>query len=95
MPRPTRKKNIVTKIEKWNDTILKNIEKIEKNDFQLEKSFCKEFIDLPPYRHIPQNYFSRQMSFLKLNPREEEIYICKCKPEDGCGPNCDNRLLFM
>lgn len=48
-----------------------------------------------PFKRLKQNLYSSGItrSFIPLN--SDSHPICKCKVENGCDDNCENKILYM
>ena len=48
-----------------------------------------------PYRQLKQNAYRGFLQNARAQVSPEDVPLCCCKRPEGCGRNCQNRLLFM
>jgi hypothetical protein len=63
------------------------------NSFDIPQEWIKQFINIPHYRNLKQNLYRPPLSKPPIDV--DEAYVCNCSlDKGGCGPSCENRLLF-
>jgi hypothetical protein len=80
----------------WTTPPAQKRQKIETADDDSEEEVAPKKVaklSIPPYRVLRQNLYRPPLQRVLADP--EECTACNCKPEVGCGPQCQNRLLYM
>ena len=49
----------------------------------------------PPYRRLHRNEYTASASARPPPPRGDDVPVCSCRPQDGCGEGCLNRALYV
>ena len=62
-------------------------------DFQLPREYFT-LLAKDLYKNIKENV-SHNPQLLCYEDGKQCLVKCNCTPEEGCGPSCQNRLLFM
>ena len=64
----------------------------EQQDFQLPREYFT-LVGNDAYRNVKDNLYGNVDKYVNIS--KEYSVTCGCTPEEGCGPLCQNRQLFM
>jgi hypothetical protein len=65
---------------------------LKPEEFDIPADYAESILDIPYYRKLNQNIYRPPLERPRFD--EDDAFICTCSPEKGCGPNCQNRIMF-